>query len=181
MDQASRYGHRWSPWLIGILVAVVCTGLYLVDRELAGIEKKELNAEARTWFQQAERLASQNRIPEALPLYQRALSLNRKSSEYQVALGRALVSANRLDQAEPVLNTMLQGDPNNGPANLEFARLLVARGNIPAATAYYHRAIYGIWPLRSEDRIGGQGANQPVRPIQGLCGDLRGRRPQLRV
>ena len=52
----------------------------------------------------------------------------------------------KFDDAESNLKTLLEGDPNNGPANLLSARLMVQQGHIPDAESHYHRAIYGAWP-----------------------------------
>lgn len=153
MPDAAYSSRRWNPWLTGLLVAGICTALYLIDRDLARIEQTELSAEASTYFLQAERYMQEKDLATAIPLYERAVTLNRRSRQYQIALSRALVSDGNLEKAEPLLNGVLQADPNNGPANLEMARLLLARHDTTAATAYYHRAIYGMWPKGSEDRI----------------------------
>ena len=46
---------------------------------------------------------------------------------------------------------MLKRDPNNGAANLGFARAAVTRGKRPDAITYYHRAIYGSWAAGEEN------------------------------
>ena len=50
-----------NTWLIAAMVGTVGFGLYFVDRELASVESKELAAEARSYFERAERASSENR------------------------------------------------------------------------------------------------------------------------
>src|SRR6478609_2532949 len=108
------------------MVGTVGFGLYFVDRELASVESKELSAQAQSYFERAQRASSENRMNEALELYRQALSLERSSREYQIALSRVLIKTGRREEAAPVLTTVLSRGPNYGPANLEMARLLRA-------------------------------------------------------
>lgn len=142
-----------NTWLIAAMVGTVGFGLYFVDRELALVESKELAAEAQSWFERAQRASSENRMDEAVELYRHALTLERSSREYQLALSRALVKTGRREEAAPLLTTVLSRGPNYGPANLEMARLLKAGGDTTGAAAYYHRAIYGTWPSGADAEI----------------------------
>ena len=142
-----------NTWLIAAMVGTVGFGLYFVDRELASVESKELAAQARSYFERAQRASSENRMNEAIELYRRALTLERSSRDYQIALSRALVKTGRREEAGPVLITVLSHGPNYGPANLEMARLLRAGGDTTGAAAYYHRAIYGTWPANANGEV----------------------------
>src|SRR5580704_14196289 len=55
------------------------------------------------------------------------------------------MAARKFDDADANLKTLLEADPNNGPANLSSARLKVLQGDIKDAESFYHRAIYGSW------------------------------------
>lgn len=141
-----------SPWLTALAVAVSSLGLYLIDRDLARIERQELAEEASRNFSQAERAASEKHHDVAIPLYRRALALERGSLRYRIALGSALVAAGQRKEAAPVLAALLNSDPNNGEANLAMARLQRYENDATSAAAYYHRAIYGSWQARSQNQ-----------------------------
>ena len=62
-----------------------------------------------------------------------------------MALIAALIDAGETSDAEPLINEMLQRQPNDGRVNLIAARLMNTEGKPADAEAYYHRAIYGEW------------------------------------
>ena len=72
--------------------------------------------------------------------------MERENADYELALITAFIDTGRTTDAEPLMNEMLQREPNDGRANLIAARLKVKEGNAADAEAYYHRAIYGEWP-----------------------------------
>jgi tetratricopeptide (TPR) repeat protein len=170
MAESFRVAGR-RPWITALLVAVSLVGLYLIDRDLARIERNELAAQANRYFSQAQRDASEKRYDAAIPLYRRALILERGSPIYRIALGKALMSADQPKEATTVLATVLNEDSNNGEANLQMARLLRQANDPAGAAAYYHRAIYGSWPSGS----GNQGLHVRLELAQMLADQGRER------
>lgn len=137
------------PWLAAGLLLIAFAALSFFDVYLAALERRELAAEARSYFDQAQRLAAGRRYEEAIPLYRRAAALERNDRAYRVAWARALVAAGRYENASPILAEALRDDPNDGPANLEMARILRQQQDTNGAAAYFHRAIYGSWDKAS--------------------------------
>jgi tetratricopeptide (TPR) repeat protein len=64
-----------------------------------------------------------------------------------------LVQGEHFDEASLYLNGILKSDPDNGPANLEMARVTAKEGTLAQTSANYHKAIFGVWPKgREQDR-----------------------------
>jgi tetratricopeptide (TPR) repeat protein len=157
MTAATIEPDRWRirrllSWLI---VAAVLAGIYAFDMFLANVERTELAREANSLYREAQTLESGRRVNDAIRLYRRVLAINRGNLEYQIALGRALVTGKQFADALPVFDEVLQRYPDDGRANLEVARLKEATGDTSAAASYFHRAIYGSWPQDAQaQRIG---------------------------
>lgn len=127
------------------LILVAIGGLFAIDMFLARMERAERGSEARRFFEEGVRSASQGRSLEAIDRFRSALSSDRQNGAYQRALGASLLAAGKLGDAEAVLTDRLQRDPTDAMASLAMARVLV-RGAKPAdAISYYHRAIFGDW------------------------------------
>jgi tetratricopeptide (TPR) repeat protein len=136
---------RPRPWFAAAVLLIAFASLYAFDVYLASVERGELAAEAMSYFDQGQRLASERRYEEAIPIYRRAAALQRNNRSYRLALARALVASGRYEESAPILAEALRDDPNDGPTNLEMARALRAQHDTDAAAAYFHGAIYGSW------------------------------------
>src|SRR5579872_6887322 len=101
-----------------MVIAIVIAGLWSVDLFLARTERDALQSDAGDLYKQGETLLQQGRARDAIDPLRRANSMVRNNRAYQLAYVTALVAAGRLDDAEANLKTLLQVDPNNGPANL---------------------------------------------------------------
>jgi len=137
-----------KPHLV-LTVAALISGLYLGDRSLASLEKKERAGEARSANLHGRKLLaqaqSQQAAQRAIGFLQRAHSLERENRPYQLDFASGLIASGRLPEAESNLRDLLNRDSNDGAANLAMARLAAQSGNNRDAEAYYHRAIYGTW------------------------------------
>jgi len=127
-------------------IAIVIAALWSIDLFLARTERDAVQGEAGGLYKQGETLLQQGHAREAIDPLRHANALVRDNRAYELAYVTALVAAGKLDDADAQLKTLLQADPNNGPANLEAARLMVKEGKIADAESHYHRAIYGAWP-----------------------------------
>src|ERR1700676_2039616 len=129
-----------------IIVVIVVAGLWTLDVFLARTDREAVQNRAKSLYTQGVQLLKQGHASEAVELLRRANAMVRDNHAYQLDYVAALVAARRFDDADANLQTLLQADPNNGPANLLSARLMVQEGHIPDAESHYHRAIYGAWP-----------------------------------
>jgi Flp pilus assembly protein TadD len=139
--------------MIGV-VAASMLALYTVDVLLARVEKQEIHNEAETLFHQGRTSLAAGRPAEAVEPLQRAFAMDRNNRKYQLAYAEALMGAGRNEEAATRLNDAMRRSPNDGKANLLLARLARASGDFANESAYYHRAIYGVW-----EGDAGDGAN----------------------
>ncbi|WP_321478205.1 tetratricopeptide repeat protein [uncultured Paludibaculum sp.] len=130
-----------------LAVLAISVGLIFIDRSLARLEQSEILGEAQSLFKEGSDLLAAGRAAESTRPLERAHVLQRSRRDYQLMLARAYVSAGRLTDAEAQLLPVLTADSNDGEANLVMARLQVKLGNDREAEAYYHRAVYGKWPV----------------------------------
>lgn len=131
-----------------LLVAVflVMFGLFTLTGLLTGAYRREKQERAERQFQAGNHLAAAGRYREAIQLYTAALALSRENPQFKLALALALLESGRADQAEGYLLDLVRDDPAAAVPNLHLARINARRGQVDAATQYYQRAIYGLWP-----------------------------------
>ena len=129
---------------LALVVAAIAV-LFAVDTLLATLDRAARRAEAAQLFSQGRRLAAAGRHPEAVDRFLSALSIDRGNHEYRLDLARAQLAAGRLAAADSTLIRLLQEHGTDGEANLALGRVLAREGRLQEATAYYHRAIYGLW------------------------------------
>jgi thioredoxin-like negative regulator of GroEL len=127
------------------MIVVVIAALAAIDVFLARTEHAELQNEAHQFYQDGSRLLQQGKATQAVDLLRRAHALARQNSDYELELINALIADGKLSEAEPLMNDVLQRQPNDGRANLVAARLMTNERRTTDAEAYYHRAIYGEW------------------------------------
>src|SRR5579883_2416552 len=137
------------PPRIGLIASVLASAaaLWTADLFLARTERAEVRAEARHAAEQGGQLLASGHPAEAV---RKAQALDRGNTGYALQLAEALLAAGKLDEAGTTLAAVLEASPNDGRANLLEARLMVRRGEPNQAEAYYHRAIFGIWPGNSQ-------------------------------
>ena len=131
---------------IGVLILIgMVTRAYQNDR----------TKRAAAAYQAGIALISQGSTDEAIERFRTALSTTPNNKEYRLALGSALVQGEHFDEASLYLNGILKSDPDNGPANLEMARVIAKQGTLAQTSASYHKAIFGVWPKgRESERQG---------------------------
>lgn len=130
---------------LGLLTAGI-VALLAVDTFLARLDQAARRSEAAQLFEQGRRLADGGRHREAIDRFRTALAIDRDNRDYRLHLAREQLAAGAAGAAESTLTRLLREQGTDGEANLALARVLVRRGRLGEATAYYHRAIYGLWP-----------------------------------
>ncbi len=132
-----------------ILAAVV--GLVLFDTALARIDSRERKVSAAREFAAGEQLVAEGKKDQAIEHLRTASTLDGENTRYATALADAVLADGRPNDAELLLVPLLERNATDGAANLTMARVLFKQGKIEQAKAYYHRAIYGLWPRGAED------------------------------
>jgi tetratricopeptide (TPR) repeat protein len=127
-----------------VLAAIV--GLLLFDTALARVDTSERKSFAVREFTTGQRLIAGGKVEEGLEHLRTATMLDGENSSYSVALSQAILADGRPREAEQLLIPLLERDETDGSTNLAMARVLTKEGKIEQAKAYYHRAIYGLWP-----------------------------------
>jgi tetratricopeptide (TPR) repeat protein len=120
------------------------------DAGLAKVDAAETRSHAATAYQTGESLNAQGKIREAIDHFRTAATLDHSRATYTVALAQAILKENHPEDAEQLLRPLLEQNATDGASNLAMARVLAKEGRIEEAKAYYHRAIYGLWPTESE-------------------------------
>jgi tetratricopeptide (TPR) repeat protein len=126
-------------------VVLAAMGLVVVDSVLANTERRETSLEAARFYGEGESLMRQHKYSDAAESFRSAIANARDNPDYPLALGQALLDADRLDQANSTLADLLQADSMAGAPNLAMARVFAKEGQFEQAAFYYHRAIYGQW------------------------------------
>ncbi len=131
-----------------ILGAIV--GLLLFDTALARVDLTERKAYAAREFGLGERLTAQGRTEQGIEHLRTASTLDGDNSAYGVALAQAILADGRPGEAEQILLPLLERNETDGATTLAMARVLAKEGKLDEAKSYYHRAIYGLWPVGAE-------------------------------
>jgi len=148
-----------SEFLLTFAVILVTILLLLgFDTGLARIDKRANSASALEEYKGGQSFFIAGKLDQAIDHYRAAATLDRDHSVYTVALAQAILAQGRPSVAEQLLLPVLERDANDGPANLELARVLVQEGRPDEAKSYYHRAIFGMWqgPDAERNRTAGR-------------------------
>ncbi len=149
-DPAVAETREGSRLLAGALAALVVVAV--LGGVLSYIYRAERGKRAEAAYAAGNDLLAKDHIGDAIEQYRSALSISHKT-EHRLALGLALVKAERTSEASIYLSEVLRQHPNSGPANLGMAEALAAEGQAEAAVVHYRRAIVGSWPaLTAENR-----------------------------
>jgi tetratricopeptide (TPR) repeat protein len=169
---------------LGVIAAILIAiaALTALDLSLEKTQQAELENSARRFYVDGSRLLKEGKTEQGVDLLRRAHALARENPDYELELINALMAAGKTEEAEPLIADILQRQPNDGRANLTAARLSVKEGNTADAEAYYHRAIYGVWPDNSGSANDGhQGTRYRVSARMELIGLLmqKGKKQEL--
>ncbi len=137
-----------KPKLTGLVIVLILitVGLSILDRALANVESAEVHRTAQGFYLTGTSLLEARKPAEAVDPLREAHAEERQNPAYELALITALTRAGETAEAQPLMNEMIQREPNDGNVNLIAARLAIKQGDTTDAEAYYHRAIYGEWP-----------------------------------
>jgi CIC family chloride channel protein len=158
--------------LAGVLAVLI--GLAVVGGLLSYYYRSERAGRAQHFYELGNQYLQKDRYDEAIEQYRDALSISH-TSQYRLALARALMTAGKANDAAVYLKELLRSDPSNAEANLGMARAAAQQGRIDEAVGYYHQAIDGAWAGNAAD----QRIQARIELIQAL--GKAGRRPQAQA
>src|SRR5438105_4450911 len=130
---------KTRPPTLGLIamILIAVAGLTALDLFLEKTQQTELERSAQRFYLDGSRRLKEGKTQQAVELLRRAHVLVRENPNYELELIDALVAAGKIDEAEPLMNEVLQREPNDGRANLTAARLSVKKGRTADAEAYY--------------------------------------------
>ncbi len=150
-DQTRTFPRGAAPALgLILIVAAVIAGLAVADSFLEKTEQTELRDEASQSHSSGLEFLKKGKAAAAVDALRKAHSLDRSNLDYELDLVDGLMADGKVSEAQPLMNEILEEEPNDGRANLIAARLMSKTGKIVDAESYYHRAIYGEWPTDVE-------------------------------
>lgn len=123
--------------VIGVLFVITAFAVRLYharERSLGG-----------RWYTRGENNLVSGNAPAAVLDFRTALLHASDNPVYQLRLAQALISSNRLVEAQSYLLRLWEADPADGPVNLELAHLAMKQGNAQQVIRYFHSAIDGEW------------------------------------
>jgi chloride channel protein, CIC family len=146
-EEVASLSHSPRRLLAG--VATVTVVLLVLAGALAYYYREERLADGQRSLARGQELLRQGRDQEAIDQLRNALVVTRTPAA-RLALGDALVTADRLEEAGIYFREVLRNDPASGRANLGLARVLARQGDTNAAVLHYGRAGVGTWPNQAE-------------------------------
>lgn len=132
------------------LLALIA-GFFFLDIALARADRHQSSSHAAQLYDEGNVLLPSN-PHEASDRFASAHAIARDDTRYALGLAQAMMADGRNDEAEQTLSDALAHAANDGPLNLQMARLLDRTGRVGDATVYYHRAIFGRWAADSVER-----------------------------
>ena len=102
----------------------------------------------REWHARGEADLNAGKALKAVVDFRTALVYARDSDADQLDLARALMAANRTDEAKAYLTSLWDRNPGDAVVNLALGRLAASERNTDEALRYYHYAMYGDWGSR---------------------------------
>lgn len=139
----SWYAAR-EPLVIIVLSLSSILFFFLVSG-LSGLYQRTLSSRAKLWSDRGESDLSAGRTAEAMKDFQVALTYSRDNFNYELSLAQTLVTLRRTEEARVYLINLWQRQPENGPVNLQLARIFASKNDVSQALRYYHNAIYAVW------------------------------------
>lgn len=135
-----------------ILVSVTIAAFF-ATRAIAHGNEALRRRQAAAWYDEAQRRSPGRDAGSAVVALRRAVSKDRGSRRYRLALADAL-AVRRLDgEARRVLGALRETQPEDPETNLRLARLEARGADADAARRYYQNALSSLWrPEQAEDR-----------------------------
>jgi tetratricopeptide (TPR) repeat protein len=138
-----------EPLLVSILV-LLTVALSALTHAYSQAYDRRRSALSIEWFERGKLELGNNRSSAAVEDFRTALVYDPGNWNFRMYLAGALRHAGRTDQALNYYLGLWQNSPNNGPVNLELARLSAQKGDATSAERYFNGAIFGDWPENAD-------------------------------
>jgi Tfp pilus assembly protein PilF len=134
-----------EPLLVSILVLITIVFSALTHSYSQAYDRRR-TALGHEWSERGKQELANNRPAAAVEDFRTALLYDPRNWDYSVHLADALTQAHHTEQALNYYLGLWQIRPNNGPVNLQLARLFAQKGDAGGAERYFNGAIFGDWP-----------------------------------
>ena len=133
------------------VLALVAALVFGATRELARYERAASLADGAQWFEVGERQLREGQVDRAVESLRKAVTSDRGSRQYGLALARALAANGQGLEARRTLWGLRDAFPDDPGVHTDLARLAADRGDVTEAQRFYQNALYGVWPDGRED------------------------------
>lgn len=133
-----------EPLLVSILVLITILFSALTHSYSQAYDRRRVTLGAE-WFERGKQELENGRPAAAVEDFRTALLYNPRNWDYSMHLADALTQAHHAEQALNYYLGLWQSKPNNGPVNLQLARLSAQKDDVPGAERYFNGAIFGDW------------------------------------
>jgi Tfp pilus assembly protein PilF len=138
-----------EPLLVSILV-LITVAFSAVTHAYSQAYDRRRAALGIQWFERGKLELKNKRASSAIEDFRTALVYDPRNLDFRMYLADALTQAGHTDQALTYYLGLWQSSPNNGPVNLELARLSEQKGDANSAERYFNGAIFGDWPENAQ-------------------------------
>jgi tetratricopeptide (TPR) repeat protein len=138
--------------LVVLVLSLSAIAFFFLVSGLSGLYQRTLSSRATLWSGRGATDLSAGRIPAAMKDFQVALTYSRDNFDYQLSLAQALLRLKRTEEARVYLINLWERQPENGPVNLQLARIYASKSDVTQALRYYHNAIYAVWSGNAEQQ-----------------------------
>jgi Tfp pilus assembly protein PilF len=139
-----------EPLLVSMLVVITIAFSALTHAYTRSYDRRR-TALGREWFDRGQLDLANNNSTAAVEAFRTALFYDPHNWDVSLRLADALSQSGQTEQAFNYYQALRQSRPNNGPVNLQLARLSARKGDSSGAERYYNGALFGDWPDKSEE------------------------------
>jgi len=133
-----------EPLLVSILVLITILFSALTHSYSHAYDRRRATLGVE-WFERGKQELENGRPAAAVEDFRTALLYNPRNWDYSMHLADALTQAHHAEQALNYYLGLWQSKPNDGPVNLQLARLSAQKDDVPGAERYFNGAIFGDW------------------------------------
>jgi Flp pilus assembly protein TadD len=139
-----------EPLLVAILVLITIVSSFFTHAYSQAYDRRRAVLGVQ-WFERGQHDLKDKQPAAAVEDFRTALLYDPRNWEFGMQLANALMQANHTEQALNYYLSLWQRNPNNGPVNLQLARLYAQRSETGNAERYFNGAVFGEWPENPDE------------------------------